>query len=211
MRQLRQRGGLGARLSPGPASSASAARVGAGIVGLGIVGALAVVLLVGCGSNDSAPVELMVEAERIAELDGPDGWAPVVPEQLTDGQYLRDVDGRTLIFAGDVDAGGDVAALNAGTAWRSPVLVGADAIAEACATVPAFAESSGFAGAVSEDDLADCRALPDDPQLRTGFVASFADLVVPQGGGNRSFGAGVLLDDDGSITVVVTVAFGLDR
>ena len=95
MRQLRQRGGLGARLSPGPASSASAARVGAGIVGLGIVGALAVVVLVGCGSNDSAPVELMVEAERIAQLDGPDGWAPVVPEQLTDGQYLRDVDGRT--------------------------------------------------------------------------------------------------------------------
>lgn len=176
-----------------------------------MAGALAVVLLAGCGSDDSVPVELTVEAERIAAIDGPDGWSTVVPDQLTDGQYLRDVDGRTLIFAGDVDAGGGVDALSAGTAWRSPVLIGADAIAEACAAMPTFAESSGFAGAVTDDDLADCRALPDDPQLRTGFVASFADAVVPQGGGNRSFGAGVLLDDDGSITVVVTVAFGLDR
>ena len=88
---------------------------------------------------------------------------------------------------------------------------GSGLVVEPRNVVPAFAESSGVAGAVTEDDLAACRALPDDPQLRTGFVASFADLVVPQGGGNRSFGAGVLLDDDGSITVVVTVAFGLDR
>ncbi len=153
----------------------------------------------------------MVEAERIAAFDGPTGWAPVVPDQLTDGQFVREVDGRTLIFAGDLDARGAIDALNTGTAWRSPALVGPDAIAEACAVVPAFAESAGFTGAASDDDLAECRALPDDPQLRVGFVTSFADAVVPQGGGNRSFGAGVLLDDDGSITVVVTVAFGLDR
>jgi hypothetical protein len=198
VRQLRQRGGLGARLSAG--------RLAARATTL-----LVAALLAGCGSDDSEPVELLVEAERIAALSGPDGWSTVVPDQLTDGQFLRDVDGRMLIFAGDVDAGGDVDALSAGTAWRSPALVGAAAIAEACGVVPAFAESSGFAGAVTDDDLADCRALPDDPQLRVGFVASFADAVLPQGGGNRSFGAGVLLDDDGSITVVVTVAFGLDR
>lgn len=202
MRQLRQRGGLGARLRPGPVSSAAGVLAGALVTAT---------LLAGCGGDDSAPVELVVEAERIAALDGPTGWAQVVPEQLTDGQFLREIDGRTLIFAGDLDAGGAVDALSAGTAWRSPVLVGAEAIAEACAVVPAFADSTGFTGAVSDDDLAECRALPDDPQLRTGFVTSFADAVVPQGGGNRSFGAGVLLDDDGSLTVVVTVAFGLDR
>jgi hypothetical protein len=208
VRQLRQRGGLGARLKPGLVPSASGARVALDVV---VAATFAAALLAGCGSNDAAPVELLVESERIAELDGPDDWSPLVPEQLTDGQFLREVDGRTLIFAGDVDAGGDVDALSAGTAWRSPALVGADAVADACAVMPAFAASSGFAGAVTEDDLADCRALPDDPQLRTGFVTSFADAVVPQGGGNRSFGAGVLLDEDGSITVVVTVAFGLDR
>jgi len=202
VRQLRQRGGLGARLRPGPVSYAAGVLAGALVTAT---------LLAGCGGDDSAPVELVVEAERIAALDGPTGWAQVVPEQLTDGQFLREIDGRTLIFAGDLDAGGAVDALSAGTAWRSPVLVGAEAIAEACAVVPAFADSTGFTGAVSDDDLAECRALPDDPQLRTGFVTSFADAVVPQGGGNRSFGAGVLLDDDGSLTVVVTVAFGLDR
>jgi hypothetical protein len=168
------------------------------------------VTLAGCG-DDGVPAELMGEAERIAGLDGPRGWEQVVPDGLEDGQFLRTVDGTGLIFAGDTAADGAVTALSAGTAWRSPVLDDAGAVAAACASVPAFAASSGFSGAVTATDLSECRVLPEDPTLRVGFVASFADAVVPQGSGNRSFGAGVLLDDNGGITVVVTVAFGLDR
>ena len=156
------------------------------------------------------PAALQREAERIAALDGPPGWTRVEPPALNDAQFIREVDGVPLLFAGDGRDRDGVRPISTGTAWRSEVLVGEAAIAAACDRSAAFADVAGFPGSVTDDDLADCRALPTDPDLRVDFVASYADAAARVGDGTRTYGAGILLRDDGTVRAVVTVAYGLD-
>lgn len=178
---------------------------------------LVLVVLVGltvataaCANRPEVPAALQREAERIASLEGPTGWTRVEPPALNDAQFIREVDGAPLLFAGDGRDRDGIRPLSVGTAWRSEVLVGDDAIAAACADSAAFAEVAGFPGSVTDDDLADCRALPSDPDLRVDFVASYADAAERAGDGTRTYGAGILLRDDGTVRAVVTVAYGLD-
>ena len=72
-----------------------------------------------CAGGADVPAALQTEAERIAAIDGPSGWERIEPPQLIDGQFVRDVDGVPMLFAGEVRADGDVRPLSAGTAWRS--------------------------------------------------------------------------------------------
>lgn len=173
-----------------------------------VIGCAAVVAA--CGGGAEIPEALQGEAERIAAIEGPDGWSRVEPPELTDSQFVREIDGVPLLFAGDFRELDQVRPISTGTAWRSPVLPDADAVATACETSATFAADAGFTDSVTDDDLADCRALPDDPDLRVDFVASYADAAVRAGDGTRTYGAGVLLAPDGTVTVVVTVAYGLD-
>lgn len=174
-------------------------------------GLTAVVLLTAsCGGAD-IPSALQTEAERIAAIDGPSGWQRIEPPRLIEGQFVREIDGVPMLFAGEVGGDGEVRPLSAGTAWRSPVIEDPSALAEACDASADFARTVGFSDSVSPDDLATCRALPDDPDLRPDFVASYADAAERVGDGTRTYGAGILLDAEGAITVVVTVAYGLDR
>jgi len=169
-----------------------------------------VLVMAGCGGGDGVPERLTGEAERISSVPPPPGWTSYVPPDLADNQFVREIDGVRVLFAGDARGGGDLRAFGTGVAWRSPVLVGADDVTAACAETVGFAERAGFAAAVTAADLEQCRSLPDDPDLRVEFVASFADALVDADDGNRTFGAGVLLADDGTVTVVMSSAFGLD-
>jgi hypothetical protein len=179
------------------------ALVGAAAASLGSV-------LASCGGGSDVPAALQTEAERIAAIDGPPAWERFEPPSLIDGQFVREIDGVPILFAGSVDGDGEVLPLSAGTAWRSPTLADPSSLATACDAAASFAFAVGFPDAVAGDDLAECRALPSDPDLRPDFVASFADGAERFGDGTRTYGAGILLDDDGTISVVVTVAYGLD-
>jgi hypothetical protein len=179
-------------------------------VGVPALGALVVAAVSSCAGGADVPAALQTEAERIAAIDGPSGWERIEPPQLIDGQFVREVDGVPILFAGEVRADGEVRPLSAGTAWRSPALTDPSTLAAACDASALFAFTVGFPDAVTGDDLAECRALPDDPDLRPEFVASFADDAERVGDGTRTYGAGILLDDDGAVSVVVTVAYGLD-
>lgn len=168
------------------------------------------VLLTSCGGAD-LPSALQAEAESIAAVEGPSGWERIEPSRLIEGQFIREIDGVPMLFAGEVGDDGEVRPLSAGRAWQSPALEDPSALAEACEVSADFALAVGFPDSVTRDDLAECRALPDDPDLRPDFVASYADAAERTGDGTRTFGAGILLDAEGNITVVVTVAYGLDR
>lgn len=176
-----------------------------------VLGIVAVVLwITGCGNGDGVPERLTREAEQISAVPPPSGWTSYVPPDLQDNQFVREIDGARVLFAGDVRDGGELRAFGTGVAWRSPVVVGADAMAAACDETVGFAERAGFALAVTAADLDECRALPEGPDLRAGQVFSFADALIDTDDGSRTFGAGVLLADDGTVTVVVSSAFGLD-
>jgi hypothetical protein len=177
---------------------------------LAVLAGAAAVPVASCAGGADVPAALQDEAERIAAIEGPSGWDRYEPSQLIDGQFVREVDDVPILFAGSVDDDGEVRPLSAGTAWRSPTVTDAAGLVAACDASAAFAFAVGFPESVSGEDLAECRALPDDPELRPDFVASFADAAERSGEGTRTYGAGILLDDAGGITVVVTVAYGLD-
>ena len=164
----------------------------------------------GCGSGDGVPERLTREAEQISAVPPPTGWTSYVPPDLQDNQFVREIDGARVLFAGDIRDGGELRAFGTGAAWRSPVVVGPDAVAAACTETVGFADRAGFPAAVTAADLDECRALPEGGALRAGQVFSFADALVDTDDGSRTFGAGVLLADDGTVTVVVSSAFGLD-
>jgi hypothetical protein len=82
----------------------------------------------------------------------------------------------------------------------------ADDIAQRCAEAEAFMSASGARGF----DVRACLAAPTNPDLQVDFVYSFWSSVEPSGVGTRSFGGGVVLDEPGVITVVVSLAANTD-
>lgn len=178
--------------------------------GLGVGALLAAWSLASCGGGADIDPALQREAERIAAIPPPADWDHRVPADLDDSQLVRDVDGVAMVFAGDFRDLDEVRPLGVGTAWSSPVVSDAT-IAGTCATAASFVERAGFAGVVGADELARCVALPTDPLLREEFAASFADGYEQTADGVRTIGANVRLRDDGTVVVVVTVAFALHR
>lgn len=171
--------------------------------------AVGVLALVACSSAEDSR-RLLDEADVLVAADPPTGWTAYVPPDLGGNQLVREVDGVPVLYAG-APRDGELELFGVGVAWRSPVSPGADeAFTAACTATVDYAARAGFAGVVDAEQLARCTALPSDPDLRADFVASFADGFLDAEGGNRTFGAGVLLDTDGGVSVVVSYAFGLD-
>lgn len=155
----------------------------------------------GCGSaGDAVPSALADEAAWMAAVDAPPQWVAYRTSRLTGDQFLREVDGIDVVFAGDFRNNQVVRATAAGVAWQSPVL--ADDIAQRCAEAEAFMSASGARGF----DVRACLAAPTNPDLQVDFVYSFWSSVEPSDVGTRSFGGGVVLDEPGAITVVVSLA-----
>jgi hypothetical protein len=140
----------------------------------------------------------------MAAVDPPPQWGPYRSPRLTGDQFVRDVDGVDVVFAGDFRDNQVVRAVAAGVAWQSPVL--ADDIALRCLDAEAFMASSGARGF----DVTACLAAPTTPGLQVDFVYSFWSSVEPAGSGTRSFGAGVVLDDRGSVTLLVSLAANVE-
>lgn len=158
-----------------------------------------------CGSaGDAVPSVLADEAMWMAAVDASAGWVAYRNERLTSDQFLREVDGVDVVFAGDFRDNQVVRAIAAGVAWQSPVL--ADDTARRCAEAESFILASGGRGF----DVGACLAAPTNPDLQVDFVYSFWSSVEPSDAGTRSFGGGVVLDERGAVTVVVSLAANTD-
>ena len=167
--------------------------------------AAAVVALAACGSaGDAVPESLADEAAWMVAVDAPPQWVPYRTDRLTGDQFVRDVDGVDVVFAGDFRDNQVVRATAAGVAWQSPVVTGD--IEARCAEAEAFVAAAGATGF----DMPACVAAPANPDLRVDFVYSFWSSVVPSDVGTRSFGTGVVIDDAGAVTVVVSLAAGIE-
>ncbi len=196
-------------MTAGAVVAAPAAAVVVAAVVVAAVVVASALIASACG-GDEASERLIDEAEQLVVVEPPAGWTAYVPPDLGGNQLVREVDGVPVLYAG-APRDGELELFGVGVAWRSPVSPDADeAFAAACTATVDYAARAGFAGAVDADQLARCTALPADPDLRADFVASFADGFLDAEGGNRTFGAGVLLDADGGVSVVVSYAFGLD-
>lgn len=164
----------------------------------------AVVAFAACGSaGDPVPASLADEAAWMAAVDPPPRWVPYRTDRLTGDQFVRAVDGVDVVFAGDFRDNQVVRATAAGAAWQSPVVT--DDIEARCAEAEAFVAAAGAPGL----DVPACVAAPANPDLRVDFVYSFWSSVVPTDVGTRSFGAGVVIDGTGAVTVVVSLAAGI--
>lgn len=185
MRQLRERGRISTRR-----------------LSLVIVAAVA---LAGCGNaGDAVPGVLADEAAWMAGVEPPADWVAYRTDRLTGDQFLRGVDGVDVVFAGDFRDNQVVRATAAGVAWQSPVLVGD--VAQRCAEAEAYMSAAGASGF----DVAACEAAPANPDLQVDFVYSFWSSVDPTDAGTRSFGGGVVVDERGAVTVVVSLAANID-
>jgi hypothetical protein len=166
---------------------------------------------VGCGDAARIPPRLYVQAEAIAAVDAPSGWTAFVPGELNDDQFVTEVDGVPLLFFTGGAAGGDRSrgqAVSAGAAWQSPA-VAVGARAEVCAEAVAYARRAGDDGVLGVESCLDTFERTD---LRPGFVVPFGsrvDELDEPVGDVRSLTGGVLLADDGSLTVVVSLAHSL--
>ena len=142
----------------------------------------------------------------MAAVQPPVGWEPFGTIQRTDDQFERDIDGVTVVYAGDFRELDDVRATSAGVAWRSPALTSATERTDSCR---AAAELVARAGAVTGLDEQACATSPDDPDLRIDFVLAFWSEAVVVASGVRTYGGGIHLDEAGDRRVVVSLAFGL--
>lgn len=161
--------------------------------------------MVGCGSaGDPVPSVLADEAAWMVAVDPPAGWVAYRTDQLTGDQFLREIDGVDVVFAGDLRGRRIVRAGAAGVAWQSPVVD--DDIDARCAEAQTFMESSGAV----DFDLEACLAAPATPDLQVDFVYAFWSSVVPTDAGSRSYGGGVVIDEVDAVTVVVSLAANID-
>ena len=179
------------------------------IVRTGVLCAVAM-SVAACGDGATVSALLLAEASSMVSVRPPDGWDIARTSRLTGDYFVIEVNGVDVVAAGEFRDARSVRATTVAVAWESPVLDGDDAVAAACREVVGFAGRADDRAA--DVDVEDCVAASVDPDLRDGFVLSFADHVVATDEGTRSFGAGILLESvDGrpALRVVTSLSFAL--
>lgn len=139
----------------------------------------------------------------------PDGWQVASTGRLSGDYFVIEVEGVDVIAAGDFRNAESVRATTVAVAWESPVLGDAVDVTAACRDVARFAERAKVEADVEVEACANASV---DPNLRDGFVLSFADHVEATGEGTRSFGAGILREKADGVTtlrVVTSLSFSL--
>jgi hypothetical protein len=164
-----------------------------------------------CG-DDSATGPLRERARELAAVAAPAGWGPLdaLRLELTEDQRFDEVDGVRMLFSGDFSSGGIGQATSVGVAWQSPVIDDATDVGVLCAQVADYAARAGVRDVMGADETAGCLAAPTDPGLQPGFVVPYSASVVHAGGGSDSFSGGVLLADDGTVRLVVSLSYVID-